>query len=257
MENPPNKRRARRSPFSGLYADKVYALLTDPNNDLPQWPDEKVQISYTSTRGPGAVRKTLRFVEILNGDGAFRPGWRGLDYGAGWGRIAALMLTKGDPEQLDLVDAWDKSMDLLEAGNFKNHRWQVSEILQPGDIPENTYNFAYAFSVFTHLAPRAFWPNLDALARSIKSPGTVYFTVRLPDFTDHIVKHKYPEKGEEIRAAIDSEGAWFAPLEDGPGEEAIFGTTIVSEERLRDELGNVDYLGQPEGQMQHVYALRV
>lgn len=239
-----------------MYADRVYAILTDPNNDLPLWPDEKVQASLTATHGVGAVRKTRLFVEMLGKDGAFRPGWRGLDYGAGWGRIASLMLAKGGAEQLDLVDAWDKSMDMLEAGNFKNRRWQVSEILQPGDIPENTYDFVYAFSVFTHLDSRAFWPNLKVLANSIKSPGTVYFTVRLPDFTDHIVKHAHPEKTDEIRAALDSEGFWFTPL-DKLGEETVFGTTIVSEERLRDELSNVDYLGRPEGQMQEVYALRV
>ena len=242
--------------FQNLNPDQIYKLLTDPENDLPLWPSEKIQAGYTSTSGPGAVRKTQAFIDMLDRYGAFASGWRGLDYGAGWGRIASLLLAKGGPEQLDLVDAWDRSLDFLKAGNFKNRQWRVSDILQPGEIPEKAYDFVYAFSVFTHLAPRAFWPNLRTLARSIKEPGAVYFTVRHPDFAAHIVKHKHPEKAADIRAALESEGIWFAPLNQERGDEAIFGTTIISERRLRDELGNLDYLGQPPGQMQHVYALK-
>jgi len=205
--------------------------------------------------GPPAVRRTKAFIAMLQADGAFVPGWRGLDYGAGFGRVASLMLARGTDNQLDLVDAWDRSMELLERGGFRNRRWRVSEVLRPGEILENTYDFIYSFSVLTHLSAEAFWPNLAALKRGIRGSGTVYFTVRLPDFADHAVKHRHPEKADEIRAALDSEGFWFTPL-DKLGGGTVFGTTIVSEERLRDELGSLDYLGQPRGQMQHVYALR-
>lgn len=239
-------------PFQNLSPADIYALLTDPDNDLPLWPNEKIQAGYTSTSGPGAVRKTQAFIDMLDAHGAFVSGWRGLDYGAGWGRIASLMLAKGAPEQLDLVDAWKKSMEILEAGNFKNRRWKVSEIVRPGEIPENEYDFAYAFSVFTHLAPRAFWPNLDALKMSIRSPGSVYFTVRHLEFA----QHKYPERLDEISEALDAQGFWYASTTGDLGTEAIFGDMIVSEAHLRGTLGELDYLGQPPGQMQHVYALK-
>jgi hypothetical protein len=240
------------NPFRGLSPDDIYALLIDHNNDLPVWPSEQVQRNYNQMMGPAAVRKTQRFIDILDEDGAFIPGWRGLDYGAGWGRIAALLLAKGSPQQLDLVDAWDRSLRLLEEGRFKNRCWKVSEVLEPGEIPENTYNFVYAFSVFTHLSPTAFWTNMQALRRSIKSPGTVYFTVRHLEF----VEHKYPDRIDEVSAAIESEGFWWTPTQGNLGVEAVFGDTVVSERRLRETLGTVDYLGHPPRQMQHVYALR-
>lgn len=52
-------------------------------------------------------------------------------------------------------------------------------------------------------------------------------------------------------------GIWFASLNEKRSDEAIFGTTLISEKRLRGELGNVAYLDQPPSQMQHVYALKV
>jgi len=209
--------------FQDLSPAQIYALLIDHNNDLPMWPSEHVQRTYNQMIGPRAVKKTQDFIDILNEDGAFPPGWRGLDYGAGWGRIAALLLAKGSPEQLDLVDAWDGSLDLLDEGRFKNRRWKVSEILQPGDIPENAYNFVYAFSVFTHLSLRAFWTNIQALTKSIQSPGTVYFTVRHLEF----VEHKYPERIDEVSAALESEGFWFTSTEGDRGVEAVFGDRVI------------------------------
>jgi hypothetical protein len=244
--------RIHNNPFQDLSPPGIYDLLIDPYNDLPVWPSKEIQAGYTATNGPTAVKQTQYFIDMLDEHGAFTPGWRGLDYGAGWGRIAALLLAKGDPEQLDLVDAWDRSLKLLDDGAYRNRCWKVSEILQPGDLPEKEYDFVYAFSVFTHLAPRAFWTNLDALAKSIRSPGTVYFTVRHLEFA----KHKYPEKMNEISAALESEGFWFTSTFSKPGVEPIFGSAVVSEKHLRDTLGPVEYLGQPSGQMQHVYALK-
>jgi hypothetical protein len=240
------------NPFRDLSPEQIYALLIDPNNQLPTWPSEQAQLSYIPFVGPSAVKQTQHFIDMLDEDGAFTPGWRGLDYGAGWGRIASLLLAKGSPEQLDLVDAWDRSLRFLEAGGFKNRRWKISEILQPGEVPENTYNFVYAFSVFTHLSSKAFWTNIEFLRKSIRSPGTVYFTVRKLEF----IEHKYPERIVEVSAALESEGFWFTPTKGDLGVEGVFGETVVSEERLREALGPVEYLGRLPNQMQHVYALR-
>lgn len=246
-------------PFEGLSPEQIYALLIDPNNDLPLWQSEQVQQVFTMMSGPGAVRRTQSFIDMLEADGAFAPKWKGLDYGAGWGRIASLLLAKGTPEQLDLVDAWAKAMNYLEQGRFKNRYWKVSEILQPEEIPENTYNFVYAFSIFTHLSEEAFWTNLHALKKSIRSPGTVYFTVRHREFIEHYrehIEHLSPERVDEIYATLESEGFWYTPLQTDRGADPIFGTTVVSEERLREALGPIEYLGRPQNQMQHVYALR-
>jgi len=247
------------NPFRDLSPPQIYDLLSDPNNDLPTWPAEEVQEHYTSLSGPDAVRRSQPFIDILDKDGAFAPGWKGMDYGAGWGRLAALLLTKGAPEQLDLVDAWSNSISHIEKGGFKNRYWKVAEILRPGDIPESTYSFVYAFSIFTHLSPRAFWTNLHFLKKSIRSPGTVYFTVRHNDFA----RAAFPERLTEISATLTSEGFWFTPMQPKRGTaqpvegiEPVYGTAIITRELLH-RLGQTEYLGKHQDQGQHVYALRV
>ena len=70
------------------------------------------------------------------------------------------MLTRGRPDQLDLCDAWPKTIELLGEAGFANRVITVSEMLKPGEVPAGTYDFIYAYSVFTHLRRDAFENNL-------------------------------------------------------------------------------------------------
>ena len=86
---------------------------------LPAWSAEEIQKTYTGTSGLPLMQSTLRFVETLEHAGAFgTPGWCGLDYGCGWGRIASVLLTRGEPAQLDLCDAWPRTIALLRGAGF-------------------------------------------------------------------------------------------------------------------------------------------
>lgn len=237
-------------------AGAIYERLMSASA-APRWPGAQTQYAYTAASGPALVKRTLDFIDILERDAPFRPGWRALDYGAGWGRIASLLLEKGGPEQLDLADAWDNSLTLLREGGFQNRIYRVSEVLQRGELPEREYDFVYAFSVFTHLAPHAFWNNLRVLARSVKPGGSLYLTVRHADF----VEFKYPERLDEIAHELEASGFWFMPTPRGNlGAHPVFGEAVVLESHLRAscerDLGTLDYLGKPPGQWQHVYALR-
>ena len=106
-------------PYAGRDAAAIYAMLTDPGQQqIPSWPPQEVQRLYTGAFGPHIVRSGLDFIDMLAEDGALAPGWKGLDYGAGFGRIASLMLSRGAPDQLDLADAWTNSIDYLKKGKF-------------------------------------------------------------------------------------------------------------------------------------------
>ena len=82
---------------------KLFAVDEKFGEPLPVWPSEQVQRHYTAGFGVNLMQRTKSFVDVIAKDGAFsRPDWRGLDFGAGWGRIASYLLTKGAPDQLDL-----------------------------------------------------------------------------------------------------------------------------------------------------------
>ena len=232
-------------------ATQIYEALIAPNAS-PRWPGTEVQRHYTGAFGPQIVRSALSFIDMLDRDGAFAPDWRGLDYGAGFGRIASLLLSKGNADQLDLADAWDVSIQRLREGKFANRIISIPELLSPEDLPTEHYDFAYAFSVFTHFAAEPFGRNLTALAASVKPGGKLYITVRQED----LLRRNYPDLAEEAAMHIAEHGWWFKPTRGDLGTAAIFGEMVVSESFLFQQaraIGAITYLGQI--QLQHVYRI--
>jgi SAM-dependent methyltransferase len=243
--------------WGSLSDDELYGRLTAPGGEPPRWPGEDVQKRYTGRFGPGLVVLTRKFTAVLAADGAVRPGWRGLDYGAGFGRIAAVMLAEGGPEQLDLADAWDRSLDLLRAGGFRNRIRKTSDLLREGELPLDEYDLIYSFSVFTHLAEDAFWHNLAALRRSLRPGGRLYFTVRHEDFLGNAALPQ--EVRDALRASLGGRGFGFAVSQRGAPTENIYGDSLIEEGLLRREcerrFGGLRALGPPPHPFQHLYVV--
>ena len=212
---------------------------------LPKWPAKEVQRQYNGMDGLPLMRRTLRFVEALEQVGALTPGWRGLDYGCGWGRIASLMLTKGGPEQLDLCDAWPSTIEVLKKANFRNRTFLISEVLEAGQINRGAYDFIYAFSIFTHLRRDAFENNLGMLLGGLKLSGKLYVTVRHEDYMTQA-----KAKPEDL-AALRRDGFWYRPT----GNSVFFGIAVITRAYLEalPRPGSLDYLGEVDP-CQHLYA---
>lgn len=244
------------SPFHGKTAQQIYGILTNAelsNGGLPRWPNSTVQTSYVGAYGPQIVQSGLEFLNILERDGAFGPGWRGLDYGCGFGRFAALLLLKAPPDQLDLVDAWPRSIDYISTGGFKNKCWLVSELLTENDLEADLYDFIMAFSVFTHFSKDAFEHNLSYLFRALKPKGRIYLTVRHEEF----VPVKYAESADSIRRELALDGFWFKGTAGNLGREPIFGDTIVTPGFMMksgERFGPTHKLGAPI-RYQHVWKI--
>jgi hypothetical protein len=230
--------------LSGLDTDILTQLFQQPHgkSPLPRWPDEETQRRFTGGVGKSLTDRAAAFARVLEQDGAFAGPWRGLDYGCGWGRVASYLLTKGSPAQLDVCDAWQGSLNLIDAGGFKNRAFLVSESLKQGDIESDRYDFIYEFSVFTHLEMKPFENNLSKLFSGVRRGGVVYFTMRPEAFFAHV---------DAEGRALDQDGFWFG------GKGTTYGDTIVSRgflERLAAPLGTLRYLGSSES-MQEIYAL--
>ena len=212
--------------------------------ELPRWPKEELQRKYNGMDGLPLMRRTLRFVETLEQAGALTPGWRGLDYGCGWGRIASVMLTKGEPQQLDLCDAWPSTIDVLKRAQFRNRIFRVSEVLKEGEIDPATYDFIYAFSIFTHLRQDAFENNLRVLLGGLKPSGKLYITVRHEDYM------RQAKARPTDFATLRREGFWYRPT----GNSVFFGITVIERAYLEalPRLGSLDYLGEVDP-CQHLY----
>lgn len=228
-------------------ARKLYARLGAPGG-LPRWPTAELQKKYTGISGLPLMRSTLRFVDTLARDGAFAaPEWRGLDYGCGWGRIASVLLTRGDATRLDLCDAWPRTIELLRRAGFANRIFTVSEVMADHELPEDAYDLIYAYSVFTHLRRDAFENNLRILRGALRRGGNLYLTVRHADYMARI------KASETDLADLHRDGFWYRPS----GNGIYFGTAVVTPDYVAalSADGPADYLGEVDA-CQHLYALR-
>jgi len=235
-----------QDPFKGLSNREIYAGLLDGRFG-PRWPDERVQAGYAGMYGPALLKRAFDFIDILDRDGAFKKEWKGLDYGCGWGRFPSSLLSKGTADQLDVCDAWERTLEIIGQLNYRNKIFKVSELLEPSEIPADTYDFIMSFSVFTHLSPIAFEHNIPILLKGLKKDGSLYITVRHDEFFDH----KYPDKAAELRAILKRDKVVFLDTAGDMTGEKVFGDTILTEAYL-ERFGTVRYLGQPHS-LQHVY----
>jgi hypothetical protein len=233
------------APADPARAAAILARIGAPG-ELPKWPAAEVQTRYTGVHGLESMRSALRFVETLERAGALaRLGWRGLDYGCGWGRMASVMLTKGSPEQLDLCDAWPRTMAILDEAGFPNRTFPVSEILAPGEIPDGAYDFVYAYSVFTHLRRDVFEHNLALLLKGLRPGGRLYATVRHADYLPRA------KARPEDHRTLARDGFWYRPT----GNSAFFGMAVVERSWLEAlPIPSLDYLGEVDP-CQHLYAI--
>jgi trans-aconitate methyltransferase len=240
-----------RPPFAGLSVEEVFARIGSGDPDVPSWPPEADQRRFTGGSGLALLRRAAGLVDMLDRDGAFAdPDWKGLDYGCGWGRIATYMLTRGTPEQLDMCDAWEGSLDLARKGRFSNHMFKVSDCLQPGEIAADRYDFIYALSIFTHLNREAVDTNIPRLCEGLKPGGSLYFTVRGLGFLEKAIASGMAPEGSRL----DETGFWHITY---PKRQA-YGETVISEaylHRLAAPLGEIAYLGIPEYEQQ-LYRIR-
>lgn len=234
--------------LSSTSENRARDLLGKIGNELPRWPAEEAQKKYTGISDLPLMRQTVRFLEALENDGAFaEPQWQGLDYGCGWGRFASVLLTKGAATQLDLCDAWPRTIEILKEGGFSNRIFAVSEVMADREIPEGSYDLIYAYSVFTHLRRDAFENNIGVLQRALKKGGKFYFTVRHSDYMTRIKadRHAFDD--------LHAHGFWYRPT----GNSIYFGTAVTTREYVEKLplTGSIEYLGEVDA-CQHLYVIR-
>jgi acetyltransferase-like isoleucine patch superfamily enzyme len=228
------------------FTEKSYTHL-----GLPVWPEEEVQRRYTGGAGVPLMERAFRFGNLLAERGEFKTGWRGLEFGVGWGRLASSLLRFGSPEQLDCCDAWATSLDLAKKSGLKNKLIKVSEVLKEGELPLSAYDVIYAFSVFTHLDEKTFQSSIKLLLSSLRKPGRLYLTVRHGDFIPRVAQ--YADKIND--AALKEKGFVSAVYPNG----TVYGESVCTEDYVRsflDPFGRLDYLGLVDV-WQHLYVLSV
>lgn len=167
----------------------------------------QMQASYSDLRGESLRGKTI------------------LDFGVGYGRIMRLMYYFSDPDRLWGVDAWDRSLAESRQAGMLGHFAQSEDIPSALPVGDTRFDVGYAFSVFTHLSPKAAEAALDAI-RAAMNPGGVFFaTVRPVEFWEYIDTVQGTDNAVELVRQHEVDGFAFIPR-DGP-EGVSYGDSSV------------------------------
>jgi len=238
-------------------ADKIYELLRkcgllafgeimfDIQSDqfkrikqfLPHMASEQVQRDWTGNSGTPLLMQSLDFVRSVTTSycaltGRDISGAKVLDFGCGYGRIARLMYFFTDPVRIIGVDPWDRSIEICrDCGLGDNFR--QSEYL-PDMLPcEVTFDFIYAFSVFTHLSEKVTLKCLSTLRKYISPNGLLCITIRPIEYWQH-----HQPQDERIAGLVRTHrrvGFAFQPhVRDPIDGEIPYGDTSITPEWLAE-----------------------
>ncbi|MEO8435697.1 MAG: class I SAM-dependent methyltransferase [Pyrinomonadaceae bacterium] len=115
-----------------------------------------------------------------------------LDFGCGVGRIMRHWSSLQGP----IFHGTDYNPTLVAwcRGNLKFAEFQVNSLSQRLSYEPETFDFIYAFSVFTHLSESLQFHWLDELSRVLKPGGHLYFTAN----GDYLLPHLSAKEKEKF-----------------------------------------------------------
>jgi hypothetical protein len=149
---------------------------------LPSMPSDEVQRNWVGDcglpllyKGTSFVKSTLQYIRYQD----IRPrNLKALDFGCGWGRLLRLFGKYFPTQNLEGVDPWDKSIELCRECKIRNPLAESDYLPHSLPVHSRQFHLIYAYSVFTHLSPRAFATCLGTLRRYIAPDGVLIITLR-------------------------------------------------------------------------------
>jgi SAM-dependent methyltransferase len=147
---------------------------------LPSLPDQRLQDRLTATSGDTALEWGGHAYELFKQlyekhAGPLSPTSRVLDFGCGWGRVIRFFLRDVEPTNLVGIDV---SEEAIAACLETNHwcRFERCGTLPPTALESQSFDLAYAYSVFSHLSEEAHLRWLVEFERLLKPEGLLIVT---------------------------------------------------------------------------------
>ena len=222
---------------------------------LPRMAPEAVQRKWTGDHGAQLLRQSTVFVRSLRQFGMAltgKPldGGRIMDFGCGYGRMLRLMLHVTDPERLCGVDAWEESLQHCRDAGLPNSLGLSDALPTALPFSERPFDLIFAFSVFTHLSPKAASACLRAMRRAVAPDGLVAITFRPVEYWSSRQRHLKPPLPDarlrELQRRHARKGIAYLPRQRGAGAdgEGHYGHTSMSFQHLQSlpgwELAAID-----------------
>jgi SAM-dependent methyltransferase len=215
-------------------------MISMPNGEypalsrvLPAMASAEAQRHWTGTHGVELLRQSAAFVRIVEanfGRVAGRPLANAsmLDFGCGYGRLIRLMYFYSDPARIVGCDPWDRALALCREAGLTCRLDQTDYLPESLPYPDGSFDFAYAFSVFTHTSAKATRTALSALRKVIRPDGVLAITLRPIEYWSFARDIPDSEK-PELESAHRRTGFAFRPHATGVAEPTYGDTSMTVE----------------------------
>jgi SAM-dependent methyltransferase len=146
--------------------------------------DPELEARWVGSSGTEALAQGFEIYELFRDRheqhaGPLTPASRVLDFGCGWGRVIRFFLKDIAPENLIGID---QSEVALEACADRWSRFQRCETFPPTDFEAESFDFIYAFSVFSHLSEEAHRRWINEFERLLRPAGVLILTTFQREF---------------------------------------------------------------------------
>ena len=167
---------------------------------MPSFPSAEVQTSFVGQCNEDAINEAWRFYKLMSDRWkkyGLRIGSRSrvLDFGCGWGRFARMFLRDVPASHIYCADTGDQALDICRETGVPGHIVRL-EPFPPSALPSGRFDIACAYSVFSHLSPKAHLAWRTELARVVKPNGLVFITTQARWFLDEC--RRYREHPDQI-----------------------------------------------------------
>lgn len=205
---------------------------------LPKMTDQPVQAKWTGQSGLPLMVQSLSFVRAVADDynrltGRSLNDATMLDFGCGYGRFLRLMSYYSNPDKIHGCDPLQASLDQCRSCDIPNTLELSDYVPKTLPFPKQTFDFAFAFSVFTHTSGNAMQAALRALRLVVKDDGILAITIRPEEYWN--INPVYAKRAETMVAAHHAKGLAFAPHSLNTSTEIpAYGDTSVSLPKLAE-----------------------
>jgi SAM-dependent methyltransferase len=243
-----------------LLLTQEYEAYTNIRALLPSVPKPSDQMLWNGSSGMALAAQSTVFYRKLRDRYAAHSGRamadsRVLDFGCGWGRITRYLARDVEPGNLFGCDPVEGILRICRENGVPATLARSDFV--PERLPfDETFDLAYAFSVFTHLSEPAHAACLRALHASLRPGGLLVLTIRPPAYVaiSPPLRDALDSLGPDPSARLAEARYLFVPHRTEPthlqyeGGEMTYGETVVTLAYVRErwspmfELLEVDLL---------------
>jgi SAM-dependent methyltransferase len=169
---------------------------------MPGFPPAELQAGFVGSSNRQAIEEAWKFY-LLMGDQrkkfglTLRRDSHVLDFGCGWGRYTRMFLRDVPEANIWCADSQTVALDICRRTGVPGRMVQLDQ-MPPSDLPSGRFDTAFAYSVFSHLSPKAHDAWAEEFARIIRPGGLVFITTQARWFFD--MCRNFRQHPEEIES---------------------------------------------------------